>query len=180
MIGDDLFGEIDKLKKIVKISPHQIKTLQSFDIPVLEIAKLFVCQIVIFEKPPNIHVLQYAVYCVLQTMAVPLHVLKVILGGRHSPAVACWASDHWVASSNLLQGKFRHYFRLIIPGVCLAQFSLNNVHKGGLKHHHFLKVIFRGLRYHRFLTWHLMGEFISRFLKNCSVHLLTVGFLGMV
>ena len=29
-------------------------------------------------------------------------------GGRHSPAVACWASDHWVASSNPLRGKFRH------------------------------------------------------------------------
>ena len=25
-----------------------------------------------------------------------------------------------------------------LPGVCLAQFSLNNVHKRGLKHHHFL------------------------------------------
>ena len=57
--------------------------------------------------------------------------------GRRSPAVACWASDHWVASSNPLGGKFRHYFRLIIPGVCSAQFSLNNVHKRGLKHHHF-------------------------------------------
>ena len=29
-------------------------------------------------------------------------------GGRRSPAVACWASDHWVASSNPLQGKFHH------------------------------------------------------------------------
>ena len=29
-------------------------------------------------------------------------------GGRRSPAVACWASDHWVASSNPLWGKFRH------------------------------------------------------------------------
>ena len=29
-------------------------------------------------------------------------------GGRRSPVVACWASDHWVASSNLLRGKFRH------------------------------------------------------------------------
>ena len=28
-------------------------------------------------------------------------------GGRRSPAVACWASDHWVASSNPLRGKFR-------------------------------------------------------------------------
>ena len=30
------------------------------------------------------------------------------LGGRRSPAVACWASDHWVASSNPLRGKFHH------------------------------------------------------------------------
>ena len=29
-------------------------------------------------------------------------------GGRRSPAVACRASDHWVASSNPLRGKFRH------------------------------------------------------------------------
>ena len=29
-------------------------------------------------------------------------------GERRSPAVACWASDHWVASSNPLRGKFRH------------------------------------------------------------------------
>ena len=57
---------------------------------------------------------------------------------RRSSVVACWASDHWVASSNPLRGKFRHSFRLIIPGVCLAQFSLNNVHKRGLKHHHFI------------------------------------------
>ena len=30
------------------------------------------------------------------------------VGGRRSPAVACWASDQWVASSNPLRGKFRH------------------------------------------------------------------------
>ena len=29
-------------------------------------------------------------------------------GGRRSPAVACWASDHWVACSNPLRDKFRH------------------------------------------------------------------------
>ena len=29
-------------------------------------------------------------------------------GGSRSPAVACWASDHWVASSNPLRGKFRN------------------------------------------------------------------------
>ena len=30
------------------------------------------------------------------------------IGGRCSPAVVCWASDHWVPSSNPLRGKFRH------------------------------------------------------------------------
>ena len=65
-----------------------------------------------------------------------------IHGGCSSPAVVCWASDHWVASSNPLRGKFRHYFRLIIPGVCLAQFSLNNVHKRGLKHHLFISNVY--------------------------------------
>ena len=34
--------------------------------------------------------------------------LWVCFGGRRSPAVACWASDQWVASSNPLRGKFRH------------------------------------------------------------------------
>ena len=35
-------------------------------------------------------------------------VFILLLGGRRSPAVVCWASDHWVASSNPLRGKFRH------------------------------------------------------------------------
>ena len=34
--------------------------------------------------------------------------LTNLKGRHHSPAVACWASDHWVASSNPLRGKFRH------------------------------------------------------------------------
>ena len=38
------------------------------------------------------------------------------VGGHRIPAVVCWASDHWVGSSNPIRGKFRHYFRLI-PGV---------------------------------------------------------------
>ena len=33
---------------------------------------------------------------------------KAYRDGRRSPAVACWASDRWVASSNPLRGKFRH------------------------------------------------------------------------
>ena len=36
------------------------------------------------------------------------HPLPLLRGGRRSPAVACWASDHWVASSNPLRGNFRH------------------------------------------------------------------------
>ena len=35
-------------------------------------------------------------------------VLWMLCVQRRSPAVACWASDHWVASSNPLRGKFRH------------------------------------------------------------------------
>ena len=37
-----------------------------------------------------------------------IFILKQKLCGRRSPAVACWASDQWVASSNPLRGKFRH------------------------------------------------------------------------
>ena len=51
--GGDLFGEIGEFKKFAKISRRQIKTLQSLYIPVLEITKLIICQIVIFEKPAN-------------------------------------------------------------------------------------------------------------------------------
>ena len=36
------------------------------------------------------------------------HLYSYLSGRRRSPAVACWASDHWVASSNPLRGKFRH------------------------------------------------------------------------
>ena len=35
----------------------------------------------------------------------------------------------------------RHLTIVIIPGVCLAQFSLNNVHKRGLKHHNFISFL---------------------------------------
>ena len=38
----------------------------------------------------------------------PTKPTKQYLGGRRSPAVACWASDHWVVGSNPLRGKFRH------------------------------------------------------------------------
>ena len=64
IIGDDLFGEIGEFKKFPKISCHQIITLQSLYIAVLEIAKLILCQIVIFEKPPNIISTKYSRFTV--------------------------------------------------------------------------------------------------------------------
>ena len=56
IIGVYLFGEIGEFKKFTEISRHQIKISQFLDIPVLEIAKLIICQTVIpvFEKGPNI------------------------------------------------------------------------------------------------------------------------------
>ena len=39
------------------------------------------------------------------TSQIMLLVRVLIKGGRRSPAVACWASDHWVASSNPLRGR---------------------------------------------------------------------------
>ena len=36
-------------------------------------------------------------------------------GGRLSPAVACWASDHWVASSNPLRASFVINFASLSP-----------------------------------------------------------------
>ena len=83
--------------------------------------------------------------CNFQCMTPPIFTTPYICHfwcRRRSPAVAYWASDHWVASSNLLGGKFWHWYRLIIPGVCLAQFSLSNVHKRGLKHHHYHQIQF--------------------------------------
>ena len=56
IIGDNLFGEI---KKFAKINHHQITISQFLDNPVLEIAKLILCQIVISEKPPNIITVKY-------------------------------------------------------------------------------------------------------------------------
>ena len=52
----------------------------------------------------------YSLYlCITEYVPVLGPCLQIhIFGGRRSPAVACWASDHWVASSNLLRGKFRH------------------------------------------------------------------------
>ena len=48
--GNNLFGEIGKLKKFTNISRHRIKAAQFLDSPVLEIVKYIFHQIVIFEK----------------------------------------------------------------------------------------------------------------------------------
>ena len=59
--------------------------------------------------------------------------------GHRSPEVGCWTSDHWVAGSNPLSGAcFIINFTSLSLVLCLAQFSLNNVQKGGLKQHHFI------------------------------------------
>ena len=54
-------------------------------------------------------------YFILVRRVVPIrrdgnisHLFISLSGGRRSPAVACWASDDWVASSNPLRGKFCH------------------------------------------------------------------------
>ena len=59
-----LFGEFGELKKFVKISRRQIITFTSLDITVLEIAKLIIHQIAIFEKPPNIIATKYSHFTV--------------------------------------------------------------------------------------------------------------------
>ena len=59
------------------------------------------------------------IYTYIDNVIVPDNLDKVLVrdscrylvvpdGGRRSPEVACWTSDHWVASSNPLRGKFRH------------------------------------------------------------------------
>ena len=43
------------------------------------------------------------------------HSQDIYIGGRRSPAVVCWASDHWVASSNPLRGSFVINFASLSP-----------------------------------------------------------------
>ena len=53
----------------------------------------------------------YVIHVILSFMLynnIIMFVCYIFIGGRRSPAVACWASDHWVASSNPLGGKFCH------------------------------------------------------------------------
>ena len=42
-------------------------------------------------------------------------IVKGAARGRRSPAVACWASDHWVAGSNPLRGSFVINFASLSP-----------------------------------------------------------------
>ena len=64
-----------------------------------------------------------------------------ISGGRSSLEVACWTADHWVNGSNI-----------IVPYACLAQFGLNNVHKGDMQYN----FIFHVLLYIYPVTWLLI------------------------
>ena len=61
---NNLFGKIGEFKKIAKISHRQITISQFLDIPVLVIAKLIICQIVISEKLPNIIAAKYSRFTV--------------------------------------------------------------------------------------------------------------------
>ena len=54
IIGEDLFGEIGELINFAKISSHQMKKYGPQPLSSNNIAKLNICQIVIFSKPPNI------------------------------------------------------------------------------------------------------------------------------
>ena len=53
-----------KFFKFAEISRRQIKLSQFLDIPILEITKLILCQIVIFEKPPNKIAVKYSSFTV--------------------------------------------------------------------------------------------------------------------
>ena len=43
------------------------------------------------------------------------YIIYVYFGGDRSPAVACWASDDWVASSNPLRASFVINFASLSP-----------------------------------------------------------------
>ena len=85
IIGDDLFGEIGELKKNDKISRRQITISQFLDIPVLEIAKLIICQIVMYDKPPNIIAAKYYRFTVLD--------IKVIINQKITPCYTDYVAD---------------------------------------------------------------------------------------
>ena len=79
--------KIGEFKKFAKISLRQIKTSQSLDIPVLEIGKLIFCQISIFEKPPNIVVLQLVCFLVFpRTSNGKSSVINAMLKGKILPS----------------------------------------------------------------------------------------------
>ena len=66
-MGHNLFGEFGE------INLRQITISQFLDIPVLEISKLILCQIVISEKPPNIIAAKYSRFTVFEQLWIPLH-----------------------------------------------------------------------------------------------------------
>ena len=49
-----------------------------------------------------------------------------------------WTSDHQLTGSNPLRDSFIINFISISPALAWAQFSLSNMHKGGLKQYHFM------------------------------------------
>ena len=79
--------------------------------------------------------------------------LEGVVPLRHTPdVIGLVGRREGAAESRVLQGRDIRNVRVLIPdsrgvdhpGVCLAQFSLNNVHKRGLKHHNFISS-FRGV-----------------------------------
>ena len=69
-------------------------------VQIVFLLKYFAC-----EFPPA----QFVCLCPLFLSGIDmLEDIYIASGGHRSPAVACWASDYWVASSNPLRGKFRH------------------------------------------------------------------------
>ena len=100
IIGYDLF----EFKNFAKSSRRQIKISQSLDIPVLEIAKLILCQIVIFEKPPNIIAAKYSRFTVYTSYCqyllfqrrtfinVTRILFNIMQGWIHLPFVVHWGS----------------------------------------------------------------------------------------
>ena len=60
---------------------------------------------------------------------------------NHSPSGSVldfWSLGRWFEPTH---GHVSSLISVIAPGVCLAQISLSNVHKRGLKHHHFISTL---------------------------------------
>ena len=59
------------------------------------------------SPPVDSELYELDVFGIVGIVSIP-SLLALAKRRARSPAVACWASDHWVASSNPLRGKFRH------------------------------------------------------------------------